>query len=128
MSVRGNRVKEYRFSETLSSTTTGSFVSDHVINGEILEVDMSYVGTSGSVFMTDAGNARTLWTVLDASGATAVGIRTYYPRALTQLSTGSISVAAGAETVPFNVHDKLVLNAGSMLSGANPLDITVRYR
>jgi hypothetical protein len=123
--VRSNRIKEYRFSETISASSTGSFVSSQPVNGEILEVDLIYGSQGvGSAFLTTS-NGTEFWRTDAASGATT---QHFYPRVLTQLSTGSISVAAGARPDKYVSNEHIVLNTKAILSGAAPFEVTVRYR
>jgi hypothetical protein len=123
--MRPNRIKEYRWSQTISATSTEAFTSDQSINGEILEVDVKYGLATGSLFITTSGNSNEVWRANTASGA---GTRTFYPRVLTQLSTGSVSVAGGARPTPYVCNAPLILNTGSILSGTTAVDVTVRYR
>lgn len=120
--VRDVRIKEFRFSETISATTTGSFLADHVINGEILEVDWTYGSQgTGSLFLTTT-TGEEFWRRDTASGTVT---RFAYPRVLSEGTTGS---ADGGILVPFVVNTPIVLNVKAALSGTTPLSVNVRYR
>jgi len=121
--VRDNRIKTFKFpTQTFSSTTTGSVVSDKGLNGEILDVFWD-TGISGSVFLTNGETGEEFWRRNAPSGAS---ISTASPRKFGESTTGSI---AGAHQTNFNIADTLVLNIGSALSGTTAsLDVSVRYR
>jgi hypothetical protein len=123
--VRENRIKEYRFSETISATTTGSYVGSHSINGEILEVNYSYgsQGGTGSIFLTFGETGETFMKDLTASGA---GVQVTRPYAYINDNVGGVAV--GSITTPYVANDRLVLNVGSVLSGATALSVNVLYR
>lgn len=123
--VRDVRIKEYRFKETISATTTGSYVGSHTINGEILEVNYAYgsQGGTGSIFLTFATTGETFFKDLTASGA---GTQVTRPYAYVYDNVGGVAV--GSPVVPYITNDKLVLNVGSVLSGTTALSVNVLYR
>lgn len=124
--VRDVRVKEFRFSENINSTTTGSFVSDHNINGEILEVDLTYgsQGATGSVGLFFASNGEEFFRNNSASGT---GVQVTRPRAFAQTTIGGIP-GTGSEVTEFVTNDNIVLDVGAVLSGTTALQVNVRYR
>lgn len=124
--VRDTRIKEFRFSNVISGTHTGSFVSDQSINGEILEVDWTYgsQGATGSLNLTNATTAEELWKRNAASGT---DVQVARPRAFEETVTGG-DPSTGSPVTPFIMHDHLVLNTGAILSGTTAVDVNVRYR
>ena len=122
--MRESRIKEYRFSNTINATTTGSFVSDHSLNGEVLEVSWIYgsQGATGSLSLSFGETQEIFWKRNTASG---VGIQTARPYVISEISTGS---GANAGLVPYVCNDKIILNCGSILSGTTPVNCIIRYR
>lgn len=123
--VRDVRIKEVRFSEVISASNTGSFVSSSPINGEILEVDWAYGSQGvGSIFLTFGATQEEFFRRDAASGA---GTQVGRPYVSSQSTTGSI---AGTFTthVPFVTNDHIVLNTKAVLSGTTALSVNVRYR
>ena len=121
--VRGNRIKEFRFSpQTISANgTVNDVYTDHVINGEVLGVEWSFNRT-GSITLSVSGTGFTVFQRVAPSGT---GWQSSQPRVFSQGVTGSI---AGAEHVPFVVNEPLRLLTGSSASGTQALSVVVKYR
>lgn len=87
-----------------------------------MEVDWKYGVGAGSMWLTFANTGETFWKRLVASGT---GIQVTRPYCLPESTTGSV---ADVSHVPFITADHLVLNTGSMLSGATAVEVNIRYR
>lgn len=126
--MRENRIKELILGDngdwsgtTVFPTVASNTVYSKAINGEILSVDTNFFGT-GSIALSISGTGVEFFRNNAPSGASwnhAV------PREFSQSTTGSI---AGALHVPFVANGPVVLTAGSMASGALPLQVIVKYR
>ena len=121
--MRDNRIKEVRFSKTFDTTTNGSYVSDSAINGEILEVAWSYSIDSGSASLKIGETGEEFWRRNNPSGATYQVTR---PRVYVNDSTGNLPT--GSPVASYVINDVVWLGVGSAVSGANPLNVYVRYK
>jgi len=123
--VRDSRIKDYLFSITASGPSTGSHYSDHVLNGEILEVQYRYgsQGATGSISLAFSGTTENFFIDLAASGA-ATQVRR--PYATVSLNDGTLP--NGSEVFPYVCNDKIVLKLGSALSGTTAVYVDVLYR
>ena len=121
--VRDSRIKDTIFSQTINAAaTTGSAVTDEVVNGEILEVDWAFNRT-GSIFIT---NARTGEEYFRRNAPSGTGTQVTRPATFTQDgTTGSI---ANARHVSYVNREPLVLNFAGAASGTQALTVHVRYR
>lgn len=124
MSLRESRIKTYDFSQLISgSPTTTSYypVNNEVQNGEILDVAWKTENT-GSLFLQLSGTNQVFFSRIAPSGT---NWQFGQPRQFTQSTAGSI---ANAQHAPFNCHDPIVVAVSGMFSGANPLQVQVKYR
>lgn len=126
--VRENRIKTLRLGDNgnwsganIFDAATVTSIPSKVINGEILGVEWSF-NRAGSIALSISGTGEEFFRRNIASGA---GWQTSQPRIFTQSTTGSI---AGAEHVPFNADAPIILNAGSIASGTQALNIVIKYR
>ena len=120
--VRENRIKELRYTQTVSATTTGSYYSAHSINGIIQDIDYNF-GTAGSLTISASGGETILGpTFKDVSGAS---VRTISPVKVQKYADGTF--AAGSPATQFSVNGpiKYVVTGGA--SGAKALDVVIRY-
>ena len=124
--VRDIRIKEFRFTPQTFNTNGDDLTlySDNPINGEILDVDWAFNRT-GSIFLTISGTGEEFFRRNAPSGA---GVQVGTPRKFNQITTGSTTIALGVELIPFIANDKIVLNVLNAASGAQTLDLNVRYR
>ena len=126
--VRDSRIKTLNLADNgdwsgtnIFSAATVTEVHSKTINGEILAIEWKYNRT-GSLALSISGTAEEFFRRNLPSGT---GWQTTQPRVFGDSTTGSI---AGADQFPFYVNSPIVLNAGSLASGTQPLDITVKYR
>ena len=119
--VRDVRIKEFRFAETISATTTTSFHSDHGINGELLSVEWNFNRT-GSIALSTSGTGFEFYRRNLPSGAS---FQQTQPRFFTESTIGSI---ANALHVPQNINEPIVLDVTGLASGTQVLEVTLKYR
>lgn len=125
----GDFIREIQFSQVFGASVatafTGSFPctlgSKFVINGAILEVDVTY-NRAGSFTLQTGRAQEVIFSNNAVSGTIPLVVR---PAVFTQGATGSI---AGALHTNYAIVDSLWFNVISGLSGTQPFTATVRYR
>jgi hypothetical protein len=124
--MRENRIKEFIFTPLTNSAaaTSSTEYTDHVINGEILEVSWKYgtQGATGSIALTFSGTQEVFCSNIALSGTKTMVVRPYV---LPQASTGS---ASDAMLVPYVCNDKVLLTTTALLSGTTPFTCSFKYR
>jgi len=118
--VRENRIKEYNY-DIPTHSAGSAYISDYVINGEILEIISDAAVVGSLALRTENLTTREIWRLNASSGANPI---VSYPTHFDQSTTGSI---AGAGTSKFVVNDKLSLAVGSSIAATN-ISVSVRYR
>ena len=122
---RENRIKDYTFSSVTPGSPSNSapVYSDHVLNGELLKVEMKTNAlANGSLFVRVSGSDELLWQSLAGSSAL---LTIAYPMVYTIDNVGG----AGSPEIAVNrVFNAPIYYAGSGWDAGSMTRLTVFYR